>query len=168
MRNQSRNRLAFLLLVAFVPAWYLVMEAMTGHKPLTFKLFATGHLVTVDGGQLTLITAGLNAVTIIVGFTIFAAIRRTLAFDRRLVFAAVGLVVFRIRTRSRVRPRCPVERNRPAWRFRAGRDFTTRLRRPGGRDTDAPGQALGIVGSQRGHVSGPQRRRLGRGPKGPE
>jgi len=87
VRNQSRNRLAFLLLVAFVPAWYLVMEAMTGHKPLTFKLFATGHLVTVDGGQLTLITAGLNAVTIIVGFTVFAAIRRTLAFDRRLVFA---------------------------------------------------------------------------------
>jgi hypothetical protein len=87
VRNQTRNRLAFMLLVAFVPAWYLLLEAMTGHKPLTFRLFSAGQLVTVDGGHLTLITAGLNAVTIIVGFAVFAAIRRTLAFDKRLVFA---------------------------------------------------------------------------------
>jgi ABC-2 type transport system permease protein len=87
VRNQTRNRLAFLLLTGFVPVWYLLLEAMTGHKPLTFKLFATGRLVTVDGGHLTLITAGLNAVTIITGFAVFAAIRRTLAFDKRLVSA---------------------------------------------------------------------------------
>ena len=87
VRNQTRNRLAFLLLIGFVPVWYLLLEAMTGHKPLTFKLFSAGRFVTVDGGHLTLITAGLNAVTIIAGFAIFAAIRRTLAFDRRLVFA---------------------------------------------------------------------------------
>lgn len=87
VRNQTRNRLAFLLLVGFVPAWYLLLEAMTGHKPLTFKLFSAGRFVTVDGGHLTLITAGLNAITIIVGFAVFAAIRRTLTFDKRLVFA---------------------------------------------------------------------------------
>ncbi|HEU5385282.1 MAG TPA: ABC transporter permease [Streptosporangiaceae bacterium] len=87
LRNQSRNRLAWLLLVAFVPAWYLLMLAITGHTPLTFRLFATGRTLTVDGGHLTLISAGLNSVTIIVGFAVFAAIRRTLAFDRRLVFA---------------------------------------------------------------------------------
>jgi len=87
LRNQSRNRLAWLLLVAFVPAWYLLMLAITGHTTLTFRLFATGRVLTVDGGHLTLITAGLNSVTIIVGFAIFAAIRRTLAFDKRLVFA---------------------------------------------------------------------------------
>ena len=86
LRNQSRNRLAWLLLVAFVPAWYLLMLAITGHTTLTFRLFATGRILTVDGGHLTLITAGLNSVTIIVGFAIFAAIRRTLAFDKRLVF----------------------------------------------------------------------------------
>jgi hypothetical protein len=86
LRNQARNRLAGLLLVAFVPAWYLLMLAIAGHKPLTFRLFATGQVLTVDGGHLTLITAGLNAVTMIVGFAIFAAIRRTLAFDQRLVF----------------------------------------------------------------------------------
>jgi hypothetical protein len=87
LRNQSRNRLAWLLLVAFVPAWYLLMAAIVGHERLTFKLYATGRVLTVDGGHLTLITAGLNAVTIIVGFAVFAAIRRTLAFDKRLVFA---------------------------------------------------------------------------------
>ncbi|HEX5296463.1 MAG TPA: hypothetical protein VFW50_05705 [Streptosporangiaceae bacterium] len=87
LRNQSRNQLAWLLLVGFVPAWYLLMLAIVGHEPLTFKLYATGRLLTVDGGHLTLITAGLNAVTLIVGFAVFAAIRRTLAFDKRLIFA---------------------------------------------------------------------------------
>jgi ABC-2 type transport system permease protein len=63
------------------------MLAIAGHKPLTFRLFATGQALTVDGGHLTLISAGLNSVTMIVGFAIFAAIRRTLALDKRLVFA---------------------------------------------------------------------------------
>ena len=87
LRNQSRNRLAWLLLVGFVPAWYLLMLAITGHTTLAFRLFATGRVLVVDGGHLTPISAGLNSVTIIVGFAIFAAIRRTLAFDKRLVFA---------------------------------------------------------------------------------
>jgi hypothetical protein len=87
LRNQARNRLAGLLLVAFVPIWYLLMLAIAGHTPLTFRLFATGQALTVDGGRLTLISAGLNSLTMITGFAIFAAIRRTLAFDQRLVFA---------------------------------------------------------------------------------
>lgn len=87
IRNQTRNRLAGLLLVAFVPVWYLLMLAMTGHKLVTFRLFATGRILNVDGGHLSLISAGLNSLTIIVGFAVFAAIRKTLAFDKRLVFA---------------------------------------------------------------------------------
>jgi ABC-2 type transport system permease protein len=87
LRNQSRNLLAWLLLIAFVPAWYELMQAIAGHTTLTFRLYATGRVLSVDGGHLTLITAGLNAVTMITGFAIFAAIRRVLAFDRRLVFA---------------------------------------------------------------------------------
>jgi ABC-2 type transport system permease protein len=87
LRNQARNRLAWLLLVAFVPVWYELLAAIAGHTPLTFRLYATGRVLTVDGGHLTLITAGLNSVTMIVGFAVFAAIRRTLPFDRRLVFA---------------------------------------------------------------------------------
>ncbi len=41
----------------------------------------------MDAGRLTMISAGLNSLTIIVGFAVFAAIRKTLAFDKRLVFA---------------------------------------------------------------------------------
>jgi ABC-2 type transport system permease protein len=63
LRNQTRNRLAGLLLVAFVPAWYLLMLAIVGHRPLSFRLYATGQTLTVDGGQLTLISAGLNSLT---------------------------------------------------------------------------------------------------------
>jgi hypothetical protein len=87
LRNQARNRLAGLLLVVFVPAWYLLMAALTGHQTLRFRLFATGQVLAVDGRHLTLITAGLNALTLITGFAVFAAIRKTVAFDQRLVFA---------------------------------------------------------------------------------
>lgn len=87
LRNQTRNRLAGLLLIVFVPVWYLLMLAIAGHQPLQFRLYATGQVLTVDAGHLTLISAGLNSLTIIVGFAVFAAIRKTLAFDKRLVFA---------------------------------------------------------------------------------
>ncbi|MEU6280192.1 hypothetical protein [Streptomyces sp. NPDC047028] len=87
VRDQTRNRLAGLLLVLFVPAWYLMMDAMAGPKPLDFKLYSTGRLLHVDGGHLTLISAGLNSVTMIAGFVVFDAVRKALVFDRRLVFA---------------------------------------------------------------------------------
>ncbi len=87
LRNQTRNRLAGLLLVVFVPVWYLLMAAITGHQPLSFRLFSTGQILAVDGRHLTLISAGLSALTLITGFAVFAAIRKTLAFDKRLVFA---------------------------------------------------------------------------------
>ncbi|MFR9794881.1 hypothetical protein ACL02U_03110 [Streptomyces sp. MS06] len=87
VRDQTRNRLAALLLVLFVPVWYLVMDAMAGHEPLDFKLYATGRVLHVDGGHLTVISAGLNSVTMIAGFVVFDAVRKALAFDRRLVFA---------------------------------------------------------------------------------
>ncbi|WP_052433376.1 hypothetical protein [Streptacidiphilus carbonis] len=87
LRNQTRNRLAGMLLVAFVPVWYLLMLLMVGHQSLEFRLFATGRVLAVDGGHLTLISAGLNALTLIVGFAVFDAVRKALAFDRRLVFA---------------------------------------------------------------------------------
>jgi ABC-2 type transport system permease protein len=87
VRDQTRNRLAALLLVLFVPAWYLMMDALAGHTPLDFKLYATGRVLHADGGHLTLISAGLNSVTMIAGFVVFDAVRKALSFDRRLVFA---------------------------------------------------------------------------------
>jgi ABC-2 type transport system permease protein len=85
LREQSRNRLAAALLVGFVPAWYGLMVAIVPHKPLSFRLYSTGAILHVDGRHLALITAGLNVLTLIVGFAVFAAVRRALAFDRRLV-----------------------------------------------------------------------------------
>jgi len=41
----------------------------------------------VDGAHLTLISTGLNSVTLIAGFVVFDAVRKAVAFDRRLVFA---------------------------------------------------------------------------------
>ncbi|WP_432138504.1 MULTISPECIES: ABC transporter permease [unclassified Streptomyces] len=87
VRDQTRNRLAGLLLVLFVPVWYLVMDAMASGESLDFKLYATGEVLHVDGGRLTLISAGLNSVTMIAGFVVFDAVRKAVAFDRRLVFA---------------------------------------------------------------------------------
>ncbi|MEU8353692.1 MULTISPECIES: ABC transporter permease [unclassified Streptomyces] len=87
LRNQARNRMAALLLLVFVPVWYLLMSAMAGDESLRFKLYSTGEMLVVDGGRLTLISAGLNAITMITGFAVFDAVRKTLAFDRRLVFA---------------------------------------------------------------------------------
>jgi ABC-2 type transport system permease protein len=87
VRDQIRNRLAGLLLIIFVPIWYLLLLAMAGHKPLQFKLFSTGQVISADGGHLTLITAGLNTLTIITGFVVFHSVHAALGFDRRLVFA---------------------------------------------------------------------------------
>jgi hypothetical protein len=87
LRNQARNRLAWMLLGLFIPAWYLFMALLVSHKPLHLKLFSSGTVLRADGRELSLITAGMNSLTLIVGFAVFVAVRRALPLDRRLVFA---------------------------------------------------------------------------------
>ncbi len=60
---------------------------MIAHHQIGFRLRATGVTVAVDGHNLTLITAGLSSITLITGFVVFAAVRRSRAFDRRLVLS---------------------------------------------------------------------------------
>ena len=84
---QVRNRLAWVLLVAFVPVWYLLIGSIISHVGTVFRLRATGAGIVVDGHDLTLVTAGLSAITLITGFVVFAAVRRSLPFDRRLVLS---------------------------------------------------------------------------------
>jgi len=84
---QSRNRLAWILLVAFVPGWYLLIGSMIPHRGATFILRSNGTRLVVDGHDLTLITAGLSAITLIAGFVVFAATRRAIPFDRRLILS---------------------------------------------------------------------------------
>jgi ABC-2 type transport system permease protein len=84
---QVRNRLAWILLVLFVPAWYLLVGATITHVAARLRLRAIDATVVVDAHNLTLITAGLSAITLITGFVVFAAVRRSLPFDRRLVLS---------------------------------------------------------------------------------
>ena len=87
LAGQVRNRFAWVLLVSFVPVWYLLTSSMTSHAGAAFKLRATGATLVVDGHDLVLITAGLSAITLITGFVVFASVRRSLPFDRRLVLS---------------------------------------------------------------------------------
>jgi ABC-2 type transport system permease protein len=67
--EQAKNRTAILLLVAFVP--------------IMFR--ATGGILHVSSYNLLLLTAGMNAITLIVGFILFTSTRKNRQFDRRLV-----------------------------------------------------------------------------------
>ena len=48
---------------------------------------ATGTTLVVDAHNLTLISAGLSSITLITGFVVFATVRRSRPFDRRLVLS---------------------------------------------------------------------------------
>ena len=88
--EQARNRFALGLLVLFVPLWDWLFGALIPPGPVAFRLQSTGAYLQVDGHDLTLLTAGFNALTLIVAFMIFTAARRTAAFDRRLVLAGLS------------------------------------------------------------------------------
>ncbi len=89
LAEQARNRLALGLLVIFLPLWNLLLGAAIAHGPVAFKLSSTGQFLTVDAHNVTVLTAGANAIALICGFTIFAAIRKNSTFDRRLVLCGL-------------------------------------------------------------------------------
>lgn len=85
LSEQLRNRTALLLLVIFVPTWDYLFWLVVPDAPLSFLFRATNAFIQVNGRDLTLLTAGLNSITLIVGFMLFASTRRNTQFDRRLV-----------------------------------------------------------------------------------
>jgi ABC-2 type transport system permease protein len=85
--EQARNRTALLLLAGFVPLWYGLMVLINPDDPVDFRFRITGAFLHVDGRHLTLLTAGLNAITLVVGFVLFSSTRRGLRFDHRLVLS---------------------------------------------------------------------------------
>lgn len=87
--EQARNRFALGLLVVFVPVWDWLFGALIPGTPVAFRLQSTGAYLQVNGHDLTVLTSGFNAITLIVAFMIFAAARRNAAFDRRLVLAGL-------------------------------------------------------------------------------
>ena len=87
--EQARNRFALGLLIIFVPIWDGLFGTMISDAPVAFKLQSTGAFLQVNGHNLTVLTSGFNALTLIVGFMIFAVTRRNAAFDRRLTLAGL-------------------------------------------------------------------------------
>ncbi len=85
--EQGRNRLALGLLLVFVPVWYYLFLLLIQGTTLPFKDWSTGQILSIDGGNLSLLTAGLNGITLIIGFMFFASTVRGMAFDRRLVLS---------------------------------------------------------------------------------
>lgn len=87
--EKIRNRFALVLLLIFVPLWDLMLGSIIPSSPVDFRLQSTGTLLQIDGHNLTILTAGLNALTLVVGFMIFAATQESGAFDKRLVHAGL-------------------------------------------------------------------------------
>ncbi len=85
--QHARNRLALLLVVFFIPCWLAVVHLVLPDRPLEFHSAVVDRPVIVAADQLVLISAAINAVTLIVGFMMFTAVRRSNDFDQRLVLA---------------------------------------------------------------------------------
>jgi ABC-2 type transport system permease protein len=85
--EQMRNRTALLLLIAFVPLWDYLYWAIVPDAPLAFLFRATHVLLQINGRDLTLLTAGLNAITLILGFMFFSSTRKSISFDHRLILS---------------------------------------------------------------------------------
>jgi len=72
-----------------VPIWDWLFGTLIPNDPVAFKLQSTGDFLQVNGHNLTVLTSGFNAITLIVAFMIFTAARRNADFDRRLVLAGL-------------------------------------------------------------------------------
>ncbi|HKF35960.1 MAG TPA: hypothetical protein VKB35_03590 [Ktedonobacteraceae bacterium] len=83
--EQVRNRFALVLLLLFVPLWYYFGFLFTTDAPIAFKFRLTNVFLQVSAREVTFLTLGLNAITLIVGFMLFTATRKNTHFDHRLV-----------------------------------------------------------------------------------
>jgi ABC-2 type transport system permease protein len=87
IHQHARNRVALALVVAFIPVWLTLVHMIIPGGPIPFYHNVTTRSVTLDADRLTMLSGAMNAVTLIVGFMMFSAVRRSSDFDRRLVLA---------------------------------------------------------------------------------
>ncbi len=85
--EQARNQFALVLLLIFVPAWYWFGFLFTTNDPIAFKFRVTSAFLQVNQREMTFLTLGLNAITLIVGFMLFTTTRRNTTFDHRLTLS---------------------------------------------------------------------------------
>jgi ABC-2 type transport system permease protein len=97
--EQSRNRLALIILVFFIPVWTLLAYRLTASTPVPFFVRPAGRSLMVPANTLSQITGALQAIALIVGFMMFVATARSVSFDRRLVQAGypwLGLALAKV------------------------------------------------------------------------
>ncbi|GGM16598.1 hypothetical protein GCM10010129_70990 [Streptomyces fumigatiscleroticus] len=82
-----RNRLAMALIAVFIPTWISLAYFVFENRPVPFRLQATGEVLHPPGNEFTQIAGAVNALTLIVGFMMFAATFTSGTFDRRLAMA---------------------------------------------------------------------------------
>ncbi|MEZ0092274.1 ABC transporter permease [Streptacidiphilus sp. EB129] len=87
LTEHLRNRFAMVLIAAFIPMWTALAYLSIPDEQTRFRLRATGGILTPAGNQLTEITGALNAVTLIIGFMMYASAFSGGGFDRRLALA---------------------------------------------------------------------------------
>ncbi len=85
--QHGRNRFALGLIVVFIPFWLYLVNGIITDDTLQFMYAPQQRFLSVVASDLTLITAAINAVTLIVGFMMFAATFRAGEFDQRLALA---------------------------------------------------------------------------------
>ncbi|MDA5147432.1 ABC transporter permease [Streptomyces sp. AD681] len=85
--EHSRNRLALILVVCYIPIWLTLEHWFVTPAPLRFLLRTAGRTVTVNGNHLTMVSGAINTVTLVAGFMMFMPATKSLAFDRRLALA---------------------------------------------------------------------------------
>jgi hypothetical protein len=85
--QHARNRLALGLVVFFIPFWLALVSSIIPGEPIDFHSWVLRNALRVDANELAMITGGINAVTLIVGFMMFTSVRRSSDFDQRLVYA---------------------------------------------------------------------------------
>lgn len=85
--QHARNRVALALVLLFIPIWLSLVHAIIPAEPIGFDYRVADEMLTVDANRLSMISAAMNAVTLIIGFMMFSAVRRSSDFDRRLVLA---------------------------------------------------------------------------------
>ncbi|MGK8524987.1 hypothetical protein ACRS6B_27165 [Nocardia asteroides] len=85
--EHARNRFAMLLVAVFLPILITVVRVAVTDVQVPFRLRYTGLVLRANGNQLAQISGALMAVSLIIGFMMFAATFSSGAFDRRLSMA---------------------------------------------------------------------------------
>ncbi|MGF1426434.1 hypothetical protein [Kitasatospora sp. LaBMicrA B282] len=83
----AKNTIAALLLAVLIPVWILAAPRMFPHTALTFRLRATGKVLSAPADHVGMIHGCLGVVTLLMAFLTFSAAHHSGPFDRRLTAA---------------------------------------------------------------------------------